>query len=63
MKTDDAMEIIFSSPQDPELMEALEDAKKTSSPDEWLEVSKTVLNNVEEFVQQHMAPESVGESG
>jgi len=34
MNTDDAVEIIFSSPQYRELMEALEEAKKQLSPDE-----------------------------
>ena len=38
MNMNDAMEIIFSSPQYQELMEALEEAKKQLDPEEWWEV-------------------------
>ena len=38
MTKDKAIDIIFSSPQYLELMKALEEAKKTISPDEWREV-------------------------
>ena len=30
--------------------EALEEAKKTLSPDEWQEVSRTLMNDEDEFV-------------
>ena len=40
MKKDDALEMIFSSLQYRELMDALEEARKQLSPDEWQEVSR-----------------------
>ena len=39
MTKDEALEIIFTSPQYRELLEALEEAKKTLSPEEWREIS------------------------
>jgi uncharacterized membrane protein YfbV (UPF0208 family) len=50
MTKDEAMEIIFSSPQYRELMDALEVAKKTLSTDDWKEVSQTLMNEVDKFV-------------
>jgi len=49
------MEIITFSPQYLELMEALEEAKKTLSPDEWQEVSQALMNEVDKFVTQQIA--------
>ena len=39
MTTDEATEIITSSPQYRELLDALEEAKKQPRPEEWQEVS------------------------
>jgi hypothetical protein len=36
-------------------MEALEEAKKTLSPDEWQEVSQALMNKVDKFVTQQIA--------
>ena len=58
-----ALEIIFSSTQYRELMEALEEAKNTLSPDEWREVSHTMMIVVDTFVTQRLAELSEGESG
>jgi hypothetical protein len=55
MTKDEAMEIITFSPQYLELMEALEEAKKTLSPDEWQEVSQALMNEVDKFVTQQIA--------
>ena len=63
MTKDEALEIIFSSPQYRELMEALEDAKEEFSPDEWQEVSQTLMNNVDKYVGQRLAELSEGEAG
>jgi hypothetical protein len=63
MKTKDALEIIFSSPQYRELIEVLEEAKKQLSPDEWQEVSQALMNDVDEFVAQRLAELSEGEAG
>ncbi len=43
MTKDEAMEIIFTSPQYQELMGALEEAKKQLSHEEWQEVSQALL--------------------
>ena len=63
MTKDEALEIIFSSPQYQELVEALEDAKKTLSPDEWQEVSHALMNDVDTFVAQRLGELSKGEAG
>jgi hypothetical protein len=55
MTKDEAMEIITFSPQYLELMSALEEAKKQLSPDEWQEVSQTLMNEVDKFVKQQVA--------
>jgi hypothetical protein len=55
MKTNDALEIIFSSPQYRELIEVLEEAKKQLSPDEWQEVSQALMNEIDKFVTQQIA--------
>ena len=55
MTKDDALEIIFTSPQYRELMEALEEAKEQFSPNEWHEVSQALMNDVDEFVAQRLA--------
>ena len=55
MTKDEAMEIITFSPQYLELMEALEEAKKTLSPDDWQEVSQALMNEVDKFVTQQIA--------
>jgi hypothetical protein len=47
MTKDEVFEIIFTSPQYRELMEALEEAKQQPSPDEWQKVSRTLMNDVE----------------
>ena len=62
MTKDEALVIIFSSPQYRELVEALEDAKKTLSPDEWQEVSQALMNDVDRFVTQRVAELSEGET-
>jgi hypothetical protein len=62
MTKDEAMEIITFSPQYLELMEALEEAKKTLSPDEWQEVSQALMNDVDRFVTQRLAELSEGET-
>ena len=49
------MEIITFSPQYLELMEALEEAKKTLSPDDWQEVSQALMSEVDKFVTQQIA--------
>ena len=63
MKTDDALEMIFSSPQYRELMDALEDAKKQLSPDEWQEISRMLMHKVDSYVAQRLAELSEGEAG
>jgi hypothetical protein len=63
MTKDEAIEIIFYSPQYRELIEALEEAKKTLSPDEWQEVSQTLVNDVDKFVAQRITELSEGEAG
>jgi len=55
MTKDEAMEIITFSPQYLELMKALEEAKKTLSPDEWQEVSQALMYEVDKFVTQQIA--------
>ena len=55
MTKDEAMEIITFSPQYLELMKALEDAKEKLSPDEWQDVSQTLMNEVDTFVTQQIA--------
>ena len=55
MKTKDALEIIFSSPQYRELIEVLEEANQQLSPDEWQEVSQALMNEVDKFVTQQIA--------
>jgi len=55
MTKDEAMEIITFSPQYLELMEALEEAKKTLSPDDWQEVSQALMSEVDKFVTQQIA--------
>jgi hypothetical protein len=60
MTKDEAMEIIFSSPHYRELMEALEEAKKQLSSEEWQEVSRALTNDVNKFVTQRMAELSEG---
>ena len=55
MKTKDALEIIFSSPQYRELIEVLEEANQQLSPDEWQEVSHALMNEVDKFVTQQIA--------
>ena len=55
MAKDEAMEIITFSPQYLELMKALEEAKKQLSPDDWQEVSQTLMNEVDKFVTQQLA--------
>jgi hypothetical protein len=55
MTKDEAMEIIFSSPQYRGLIEALEEAKEQFSPDEWQEVSQALMNEVDKFVAQQIA--------
>ena len=55
MTKDEAMEIITFSPQYLELMKALEDAKEKLSPDEWQDVSQTLMNEVDKFVTQQIA--------
>jgi hypothetical protein len=63
MTKDKAIDIIFSSPQYLELMKALEDAKQQLSPDEWQEVSRTLMNDVETFVARRLAELSEVEAG
>ena len=63
MTKDDALEIIFTSPQYRELMEALEEAKEQLSPDEWHEVSQALMNDVDKDVEQRLAELSEGEAG
>jgi len=63
MTKDDAMEIIFTSPQYRELMEALNEAKKQLSPEDWQEVSDTLINDVEKFVAQRKEELSEGDAG
>ena len=60
MTKDEALEIITSSPQYRELMEALEDAKKQLSPDECREVSPALMNDVNTFVAQRLEELSEG---
>jgi len=36
-------------------MEALEEAKKTLSPDDWQEVSQALMSEVDKFVTQQIA--------
>ena len=55
MTKDEAMEIITFSPQYLELMEALEEAKKTLSPDDWQEVSQALMSEVDKIVTQQIA--------
>ena len=50
MSSDEALEIIITSPQYRELIEAIEEAKKSLSPDAWQEISSTLINEVEKFV-------------
>jgi hypothetical protein len=59
----EAMEIIFTSPQYRELMDALEDAKKHLSPEEWQEVFDMLMNDVDTFVARRLAELSEGEAG
>ena len=63
MTKDEAIDIIFSSPQYLELMKALEDAKQQLSPDEWQKVSRTLMNDVETFVARRLAELSEVEAG
>ena len=63
MTKDEAIDIIFSSPQYLELMKALKDAKEQLSPDEWQEVSRTPMNDVETFVARRLAELSEVEAG
>ena len=62
MTKDDALEIIFSNPQYRELVDALEDAKKTLSPDERQEVSQALMNDVDKFVAQRLGELSEAEA-
>ena len=63
MKKDDALEMIFSSLQYRELMDALEEARKQLSPDEWQEVSRMRMHKVDSYVAQRLAELSEGEAG
>ena len=63
MTKDEALEIIFSSPQYRELIEVLEEAKQQLSPDEWQEVSQTLISDVDKYVTQRLAELSEGEAG
>ena len=63
MTKDEAMEIITFNPQYLELMKALKDAKEQLSPDEWQEVSRTPMNDVETFVARRLAELSEVEAG
>jgi hypothetical protein len=55
MTKDEAMEIITFNPQYLELMKVLEEVKEKLSPDEWQEVSRTLMNEVDKFVTQQIA--------
>ena len=63
MTNDQALEIISSSLQYRELIEALEEAEKQFSPDEWREVSQALMNDVDAFVAQRLEELSKGEEG
>jgi hypothetical protein len=63
MTKDEALEIILSSPQYQELMAALEEAKQQLSPDEWQEVSRALMIDVDRFITQCLAELSEGEAG
>jgi hypothetical protein len=63
MTRDEALESIFTSPQYRELMAALEEAKKLLSPDEWQEVSRALMHDVDNFMAQRLAELSEGQAG
>ena len=63
MTKDEVMEIIFSSSQYRELMEALEEANKQLSLEEWQEVSHALMNDADKFVEQRLAELSEREAG
>ena len=44
-------------------MDALEEVKRQLTPDEWQEVSRELMNDVDKFVAQRMAELSEGEAG
>ena len=63
MTKDEALEIIFFSLQFRGLMESLEEPKKQLSPDEWKEVFRVLMDDVDKFVAKRMAELPEGNAG